>query len=153
MKEMTPAEALNRAAAYCSKAEHCTGEVREKLRHWEIAPADAEAIITRLKSEKFIDDARYCRSFVRDKYRFNRWGRLKIVYALRAKRVDESLVYDALDEVIDAATYHDNLVTMLRDKKRTTSAASPYDLKAKLYRFAASRGYESDAISRALKAL
>ena len=151
MKEMTAAEALHRAAAYCPKAEHCISEVSEKLRQWGIGPDDAETIIARLLQEKFIDEARFARSFVGDKFRYSRWGRIKIAYALRAKRVPEALVYDALDERIDEEEYIESLVDLLESKRRQTRAADSYELKGKLFRFAAGRGYESDAISEALK--
>ena len=78
MKDMTPAEALHRAAAYCSGSEHCVSDIREKLRKWNISPTDAESLLARLVKEKFIDEERYCRSSINDKYKYNRWGRIKI---------------------------------------------------------------------------
>lgn len=153
MTPLTPPEALHRAAAYCAKSEHCLSEIREKLRQWGIDLADANPIIEHLQREKYIDEARYCRSFVNDKYKYNRWGRIKIAYALRAKRIPDTLIYTALDENIDEGQYGENLLNLLREKQRSLKGSNKQELTAKLYRFAASRGFESDEISRTLRTL
>ncbi len=72
-KEMTEAEALTRAAAFCSTTEHCRAEVHDKLMRWEMKPDAAERILQYLEKERFLDDERYCRAYVRDKYRFAKW--------------------------------------------------------------------------------
>ncbi len=85
MKEITEQEALSKAAAYCSSAEHCTAEVVAKLDAWGI-PAEGQArILARLVQEHYIDEARYARFYINDKFRFNKWGRNKIIQGLRAK--------------------------------------------------------------------
>ena len=54
-----------------------------------------DKIIDRLKAEKYIDEARYCRSFINDKLRFNKWGRKKIEFALKQKQIPLELISDA----------------------------------------------------------
>ena len=72
-KEMSPDEALHKAAALCSAKECCIYDIREKLARWNISDKDKNSIINRLISEKFIDEARYCTAFVKDKFRFSGW--------------------------------------------------------------------------------
>lgn len=153
MKTYTPAEALHRAAAYCSKSEHCISEINEKLRQWGVEKPDAEAIVAHLIKEKFIDESRYCRSFINDKYKYSRWGRIKIAYALRSKRVADALIYDTMDEVIDLTLYTENLLSLLKEKQKSTKGAHKSEINAKLFRFAAGRGFDSSEISHALKEL
>ena len=82
MIEITETDALSRVAAYCSTAEHCRAEVTEKLQRWGI-PYDAiDRIINRLEQEKYIDEERFCRAFIHDKYRFAKWGKMKIAQAI-----------------------------------------------------------------------
>ena len=45
-RDVTKDEALRRAAAYCSRSEHCTGEVRAKLMQWGLAAGDADDVVT-----------------------------------------------------------------------------------------------------------
>ena len=56
-------------AALCAQAEHCQYEMLEKMRRWEL-PEDAQArVMQRLVSERYVDDERYTRAFVKDKVR------------------------------------------------------------------------------------
>ena len=80
-------EALLRAAALCSRQEQCTGHIRDKLREWNVDDDDAERIIKKLQEENFLDDHRYATFFVKDKFRFNRWGKIKISHMLRQKGI------------------------------------------------------------------
>ena len=63
--QLTDEEALNRVASYCSAAEHCRAEVNEKLQRWGIAYETIARILERLETEKYIDDERFCRAFLR----------------------------------------------------------------------------------------
>lgn len=153
MKTYTPAEALHRAAAYCSKSEHCLSEINDKLRQWGVEKEDADTILERLLKEKFVEEARYCRSFINDKYKYNRWGRIKIAYALRMKRIPDTLIYTTMDEVIDETVYHENLLAIIREKQKSVKGAHKAEVNAKLFRFAAGRGFDSSEISAALKQL
>ena len=94
-------QALQKLAALCSRSEHSSGEIREKMRRWQL-PSDAqERIVQRLVAERFIDDSRFARLFVRDRLRFASWGERKILMALRQKGIDEATAAEALGEVSD----------------------------------------------------
>ncbi|MGL4994273.1 MAG: regulatory protein RecX [Bacteroidales bacterium] len=145
-------EGVNRAAAFCASSEHCRSEVVDKLEKWGVSPEDTDSIIEYLQKEGYLNEERYAEFYVRDKYRINKWGRVKIEYSLRQKRVERSAISSALD-TIDQDLYMDNLCDLLKAKSRTVSSKDSYDRRAKLYRFAASRGFDSEEISRALSRL
>ena len=144
MKELTEKEALNKAAAYCSAAEHCLSEVASKLADWGQSAEAVESILARLVREGFIDEARYARSFVREKFGCNRWGRIKIRQALRQKGIPSSLASEAMSE-IDEQEYLSVLRTLLEAKRRSVRANTDYETRAKLVRFAVGRGFEMEA--------
>ena len=138
---MTSSAAFSQLAARCSARETCLSEARAKLERLELTPAQCDAVLQRLVSEGYIDEARYARAFVSDKLRFARWGRLKIRQALRQKGLADDDISQAL-LTIDEQAYEDTLRTLLAQKRRTLRAATPYDASARLLRFAASRGFE-----------
>ena len=72
-------------AAFCSISEHCESEVRERLQKAGVSPDEADRIVDYLYDEQYLDAARYCRAFARDRLRFAHWGRVKIQQALRLK--------------------------------------------------------------------
>lgn len=141
MIEITETDALSRVAAYCSTAEHCRAEVTEKLQRWGI-PYDAiDRIINRLEQEKYIDEERFCRDFIHDKYRFAKWGKIKIGQALQLKKIPQSVFYRYLNE-IDEDEYLAILDNLLAVKRKSVHAENEYELNNKLVRFALSRGFE-----------
>ena len=140
-KNISPENALNRLAALCSRSEQAESDLRSKLRSWGIADADADAIIDRLYNLRFLDRERYTRAFVRDKFRFEGWGKIKITFQLRQKGFDACLIEDALTEIADEE-YSERLTQLLATKARSLHGKEYLQAKASLVRFAASRGFE-----------
>lgn len=149
-RPLTYDQALFKVAAICTQSEKCESDIRSKLLAWEISENDSKKIISYLKEEKFLDDARYCSFFVKDKSRFNKWGKIKISYALRTKKIDEELIVNALAQIDEEETLS-TLLSILHTKSRNLKYKDEYDKKGKLIRFALSRGFEMRLINQALK--
>jgi len=136
-------EALATAAGYCSMSEHCISEVVEKTRRYELTVEEQATLIRHLMGEGYLNENRYVKAFVKDRFRYNKWGRIKIRYMLRQKGLSSSLIEEGLSE-IQEEEYMEMLTDLLRQKKRSTKANSSYELRGKLLRFAAGRGFELD---------
>lgn len=149
MKQLTPGEALNKAAAYCTLCERCVSEVTAKLTAWEMPTGEQKKIIERLQQEGFIDEARYCRAFVNDKVRLNRWGRIKIRAALSEKRLPRELVNEAIEN-IDEELYRASLAEVIATMRRELKGKNDYSAQQKIMRYAASRGFEPSFIMKAI---
>lgn len=148
-KEMTEQEAFLQLAALCAQAEHCEQEMRDKLKHWGIDESAQDHIIERLIRERYIDNERYARAFVKDKIRYNKWGRRKVQQALWMKHISDDIQQQVLDE-IDEKEYLDVLRPLLKQKRKSIKAESDYELNQKLVRFALSRGFGFDIIRQCL---
>lgn len=151
-KPLSSQEALHKAAAYCSSSEQCRYDISEKLQRWGIENNEAFKIIEYLTQQRFIDETRYSKGFANDKFRFNKWGRIKISYALRQKKIPETLINEAIN-AIDNRQYEKTLREILEAKRKGTKAANDYDMQAKLFRFAVSRGFEPDIIQTVLRSI
>ena len=141
------AEALRRLAALCSRGEHCSGEMLSKMRVWGIDDEAQERVLKRLVENRFVDDERFARLFVRDKIKFSKWGRRKIEQALWAKHMDEDIARRVLDEV-DDADYLAVLRPLIQQKARSIKAESDYERRGKLTKFALGRGFTMDLIQQ-----
>lgn len=148
-KEMTEQEAYLQLAALCAQAEHCQQEMRDKMRRWELDETIQNRILTRLVKERYVDDERYARAFVKDKIRYNKWGRRKVQQALWLKHIDSDIQQRVLDE-IDEKEYLDVLRPLLKQKRKSVKAESEYELNQKLVRFALGRGFSFDIIRQCL---
>jgi regulatory protein len=143
---------LSKAMALCASREMCSSDIRKKLELWGIDDLQAEKIIDRLKSEIFIDDSRFASAFVKDKFRYNKWGKIKINSHLRMKRIPDKLIQEAL-ESIDKEVYLETIKSILATHKKSVKAKNNYDLKAKLLRFGLSKGFESNILYDILSAI
>ncbi|WP_430816690.1 regulatory protein RecX [Carboxylicivirga sp. RSCT41] len=138
-------QALNKAAALCSRKEYCTADIQKKLVNWDLTEEEVGKALEWLSGEKFIDDKRYAAYYVRDKFRFNGWGRIKIRYQLRGKQITSSVIDEALEQ-IDEGEYLKMLAELLHSKKRSVKNKDAWQKKAALARFAQSRGFEPDVV-------
>jgi regulatory protein len=144
--------AFSKAAFFCCQAEKCTSEIQEKLKFWGLNEDDSQAVIEELKTEKYIDDERFARAYVKDKFRFNHWGKQKIEFMLRAKKINQEILELAFEEIEDES-YLDEIKRLLTEKAKSIKAKDQFDKRNKLMRFALGRGFESGKIYAALKEL
>ena len=145
----TEQDAYLTLAALCAQAEHCQYEMLEKMRRWEL-PEDAQArVMQQLVSELYVDDERYTRAFIKDKIRYNKWGRRKVEQALWQKRIDKDIRQRVLDEV-DDDEYLSVLRPLLKQKRKSIKASNDYELNQKLMRFALGRGFTFDIIRQCI---
>ena len=149
MKEKTEQEAYLQLAALCAQAEHCQQEMRDKMKRWGVSADAQERIVARLVKERYIDDERYARAFVKDKIRYNKWGRRKVQQGLWLKRIDADIQKRVLDDV-DDNEYLAVLRPLLKQKVKSVKADSDYERNQKLVRFALGRGFTFDLIRQCL---
>ena len=123
--------------------------MRDKMKRWEMAPEAQERVIARLVKERYIDNERYARAFVKDKIRYNKWGRRKVQQGLWMKHIDDDIQQRVLDEV-DDEEYLAVLKPLLAQKRKSTKAQNDYELNQKLVRFAFGRGFTYDIIRQCL---
>jgi len=137
--------ALNKAMAMCSRREFCIEDIRNKLQLWGVGKNDTEKIIGILIKENFINESRYAIAFVKDKFNYNKWGKVKIAVHLRVKKLPPDIVSSALDS-IDNELYTKVLKELIANHRRAVKAKNQYDLKAKLLRYGLSKGFESSLL-------
>ena len=136
-------QALTKISAICSRSEKCAFDIVQKLKSWELSDEEISKAFKFLIEEKYLDNSRFATSFVRDKFRFNKWGKVKIAYMLRQKRIAENLIFNALDEISETS-YHDTITALLKAKARSIKDKNSYERLAKLATFGQSHGFEAD---------
>ncbi len=102
----------------------CNEDIRVKLESWGITDADADKIIISLTAENFINENRYANAFVKDKYHYNRWGRVKIASHLRAKKIGTESIRSAL-ALIDENQYKQMIKDTLSGTPEISQSQKP----------------------------
>jgi len=148
-KKMSEEAAFARLSQLCAQSEHCVSDMRRKMDAWELPDGAEERIISRLLAEKFIDEARYARAYVADKFRDNKWGKQRIVRGLRLKGISQEVAERAAAG-IDGEASENTLEQLLRNKLKTVKGKSDYEVFMKLLRFSVGRGFSPDEAHRSL---
>ncbi|MFA5849408.1 MAG: regulatory protein RecX [Bacteroidales bacterium] len=142
--------ALSSMQRMCSAREYCEHDIRLKLKRYELSPAEANAIIIKLKADDFLSEERFALAFVRDKSRLSGWGVRKIAFALKNRRVSEEAISYAFSQ-LDVDSERNTLLRILETKARSLKPGEEQESrKFKLIRFALSRGFEYDKILQAV---
>lgn len=148
---MEAERALERLEAMCARAERCSYELRCKLLAWGVGREDIEAILESLRERRFVDDERYARAYVRDKWQLSHWGRRKILAGLAAKRIPSATARAAVAEAIDSDEYYTRLLAIARAKLERSGGDAGYEEGMRTLRSLAAAGYEAELAARAIR--
>lgn len=148
-KEAYYEKILESTRRYCSKSEKCKFDVYKRLQYSSLDDEQKNNIVSLLEAERFIDEERYAKAFVNDKFKFNKWGKLKIAHALRSKNISENIIENSL-LLINEKEYINILKDLLINKNSSKKNIEPIKRKASLIRYASGRGFEYDFINSVL---
>lgn len=136
---------LKRCMQLCSKKEYCKYDILQKLKLWKVEVEEGRKIIQKLEEDGFIDETRYAKAFVNDKFRFNHWGKIKIKYYLKQKNIAESIIRISLENII-AEEYKTVLMNEINKKWKAVKTESNFEKKQKVFNYLVSKGFEVDLI-------
>ena len=116
---------------------------------WDTPKEFIQPIIDKLVEEDYINEERFARAFVKDKFRFNHWGRVKITTHLKALNISSENISIGMQE-IDEEEYAKKLDEIVEKKRKTIKNGTDYEIRAKLLRHALSRGFEYELVASKL---
>lgn len=148
----TEQDIFARIARICSRSEECTSDIRKKIKELGADEELLEKILQRLMDEKFVDDGRYVRAYVRDKFRINKWGKVKMRYYLKMKGIPDEIIEAGFEE-IDPEEYASLLVKTMKEKAKSIRKTNKFEKMGQLIRFAQGRGFEPELIHRYLNSI
>ncbi len=142
----TQKKILSRLERQCARREYCSMDMLKKAT--TLLDGDMEAaeeLLEALRTNGFVDDSRYAAAFAREKAGITGWGPMKIRFALGAKRIPPEMINAALGE-IDGDRAEQKLRKLMESKWKSLSGDEAARLK--LLKYALSRGYDYDIVSR-----
>jgi regulatory protein len=142
-------EAKVKIAAFCAYQERCQQDVRNRLAERGIVGEQAEDLIASMIEEGFLNEERFAQSFARGKFNLNRWGKIKIIQALKFKKISERCIRTGLKE-IDEEDYFKLLENEANKKWNSLIKLDSFQKKIKVQQFLLGRGFEQDLILQVL---
>ena len=151
-KPLTPDQVLDKMAKYCAYQERCVKDVSDKLRTFDIPEEEKTKILDYLLDNRFVNDERYAKAFVRGKVNQSGWGVNKIRFHLVQKGIDKDLIDEALGQT-DEEVYRQRLIDILKTKAKTVKAVNDFEKKRKLAAYAMQKGFEGSLVWETIKDL
>ena len=148
-KPVDKEKALERLASLCSKSEQCEADLIRKLFNWGINSSDRKEILDYLRENRFVDDARFAKSFANDKSRFSAWGPFKIRMELMRKKIPERVIKEAVAS-IPQEVWKEGIMKCASSKAKNLELTGEdgWNNRQKLYRYIISRGFPSSSSSK-----
>jgi len=149
---LTKEQALQKLRHYCAYQERCHSEVKEKLYSFGLWKNDVEDALSTLIEENYLNEERFAVQFAGGRFRMKQWGRVKIRYELKQKQVGEYCIKKAL-ATIEEDDYVRTLERLATDKWEELKGETGFARRGKLQDYLIRKGYETDSIHQAIKAI
>lgn len=149
-KPLSPDQVLDKMAKYCAYQERCVKDVTDKLKTFEISQTDKDDILRYLIDNRFVNEERFARAFVRGKINQSGWGLNKIRFHLMQKGVAKEMIEEAMLDT-DEEVYRQRLIDILKTKAKTVKAENDFERKRKLAAYAIQKGFETSLVWEVLK--
>lgn len=151
-KNLTPDQAWPKVKQYCSYRERCHFEVKEALFTMGLTKKEVEMLICRLIEENYLNEERFAIQFAGGHFRQKKWGKVKIIHALRQKRVSEPIIKTAVKEV-DGVDYAASLQKLAAAKWKSLKGEHYLNRQVKTTAYLLQKGYEGASIQQVIAAL
>ena len=149
-KPLSPDQVLDKMAKYCAYQERCVKDVKDKLKIFDISEEEKTKILDYLLDNRFVNDERFAKSFVRGKVNQSGWGLNKIRFHLVQKGIAKEIIDEALGQT-DDEVYRQRLIDILKTKSKTVKAENNFEKKRKLAAYAMQKGFEGSLVWKVLK--
>jgi regulatory protein len=144
-KIYTPKEAFLKISSFCAYQERTQQEVRDKLYTYGLHKDPVEEIISKLIVENFVNEERFAKTYAGSKFRQKKWGRLKILSALKEKGISEYCIKKGLAE-IDLKDYGKTLEDLIKMRNGKEKEKNVYKKKHKVAQYLIGKGYEPEEV-------
>ncbi|MDP1812296.1 MAG: regulatory protein RecX [Sediminibacterium sp.] len=124
--------------------------MRDKLYGLGLSKKEVEPMVARLIEEGYLNEERFAILFAGGHFRQKKWGKVKIEYVLRQKKVSEANIKKALKE-LQGADYAVSLQKLAMARWKSLKGEQYLARRAKTIAYLARKGYEMGLILDMIK--
>lgn len=143
-------EAKTKLEAFCAYQERCAQEVVNKLSGWGIYGEDQDILLADLISNNFLNESRFAEAYAQGKFRIKKWGKTKIKSHLKAKKISNYSINQAINS-IDDEDYQTSIEQLAIKKWPQIKGQNRWEKANKLKRYLYAKGYESELLTEVVK--
>lgn len=151
-KYLTKEQAIQKLKQYCGYQERCHYEVIQKLWELGVSKSEHDDIVVALIEEDYLNEERFAVLFAGGKFRIKDWGRKKIYYALKEKKISEYCIKKAL-KAIDEEAYQKTLQNLAEKQYASLKGEQYLVRKKKTIDYLLQKGYEYELVNKIVSCL
>jgi len=148
-KALSVEEATKKLEYYCSYQDRCYQEVIAKLKTLGMYDTAIDHIIDHLVTNKFLDEARFAKSFARGKHKFKYWGKKRIEQELKYRYISAYNIKNALKEIEE--DYINTFLKIAENKWLSINEDNLEKKKKKWVDYLYRKGFETSLIFETLQ--
>lgn len=137
---------------YCAYQDRCHEEVYQKLFSFSLSTQEKEELMVYLIENNFLNEERFAKSFVRGKFNYKNWGKIRIVSELKFRKISSTLITIALKEVKDE-DYIKKFNELTYKHWESLTESNSLKKRKKFCDYFIRRGWESDLLYEKVKEL
>ena len=148
-KTLTPKQAKPKIEKYCDYQERSHQQVKRKLQGYGLSSMDSDLLLVEMMQANLLNEERFAMAYARGKFKIKGWGKVKIKQGLKREGVGEKLIQQALAS-LGMDDYLKTLEMLAEKKWPLVKGASQMEKVFKLKRYLVGKGYDFEAIDRAI---
>ena len=153
VKRFDKEQAFQKLKHFCGYQQRCHQEAKEKLYAFGLHKQEVEELLSRLIEENYLNEEGFAIAYAGGKFRMKGWGKIKIRYALKEKRVSDYCIRTALN-AIDENQYRDVLNKTAKVKwKALSSEPNAFVKMRKTQDYLIQKGFELNLVSQTIQQL
>ena len=131
---------MDTSVKYIDRRLRSIKELKDYLKNKEEDTIIIEEVIDKLIDNKYLDDDRFTKAFIKDKLNFTNWGDYKIKNELKRLGVNEEIIYNNISN-IDNNIYYERISKIIDKDISTNKKYNGIKLKNKIYNHLLNLGY------------
>jgi len=144
-------QAKVKAANFCVYQERTQQEVRDKLYALGLFSDEVEQTLSELISENFVNEERFAIAFANGRFKLKHWGRTKIGYELKKRKISKYCIDKAL-KGISESDYEKTITSLIEKKSKGIDITSLID-RQKIANFLVGKGFEPDLVWKQIESV
>ena len=136
---------MDTSVKYIDRRLRSIKELKDYLKNKEEDTIIIEEVIDKLIDNKYLDDDRFTKAFIKDKLNFTNWGDYKIKNELKRLGVNEEIIYNNISN-IDNNIYYERISKIIDKDISTNKKYNGIKLKNKIYNHLLTLGYSKEKV-------
>ena len=145
-KKLTKEQALQKLRHYCRYQERCCSEVKNKLFELGMNKSLHDEMIDELIDENYLNEERFAIAFAIGRFKMKQWGRKKIFYELKVKKLSNEAIQKGLEQ-INEKDYVKVLEKLAKEKYASLKHEQYLVRKKKTMDYLIQKGFEFDLVN------